>query len=219
MINNINISAEHYKKLLSFAIRDNFHLVKLILNFIDYILNYYPYEDFTSRSIHKLNIVKNQSFRIIFQEEDKIFSICFPFEIKKEVNNYTIFDRNLGEISNQELSLLNQIFNNDKICNISDALESYGNLEFLYNEDDYPNMLWTLNEVWELVIKLITYEYGYVRFDHDPTNAKGKIHPLFHLDMSYCNHATYKFGLNKNLSLDQFTDIFNPETDQLFINL
>ena len=219
----INISQQNYDKLLSFAIRTNDHLINLSLNIVDYLLNYYCYDNLDNNSVHRVIIVKHDSYRIIFQEPDKIFSICFPFKIENIDNNFIITDFYNNEIRNAELSLLKSIFKKDEeenkadVSELKDPLDFYSDLEEIFI--DYPDILWKVNDVWQIVIKLLTYEYGYIRFDDDPINANGKIHPLFHFDMAYCNYATYKFGLNKRISLDQFIDMFNPETDQLHFNL
>ncbi|HCN15334.1 MAG TPA: hypothetical protein DIS69_04625 [Moraxellaceae bacterium] len=213
----INVSENYYEQLLSFTIRSSIDNVNLILNFIDYILNYHCHDDLNNSSIHKIAIIKNEGFRIIFQEPNKIFSICLPFKITLLENGFEVSDKKIGKISNQELSLLKRIFNSQNICNLTDPLEVYSNIEEIF--EDYPDLTWSTEDIWNKFINLMTYDFGYIRFDEDAKNANGKIHPLFHFDLSYCNHATYKFGLNKNLSLDKFTDIFNPNTDQLYINL
>ncbi|WOB50719.1 hypothetical protein NYR97_04780 [Xanthomonas hydrangeae] len=46
-------------------------------------------------------------------------------------------------------------------------------------------------------IFLLTEDHGYFRFDDDPVNENGHIHPRFHYDFFYTNSASVKIGSPK----------------------
>lgn len=60
--------------------------------------------------------------------------------------------------------------------------------DFVYNLNNS-------NQFYELIMYFIEFQSGYIRYDYDAKNKNGKIHPLHHFDLSYCNYTTYKFGL------------------------
>ena len=60
-------------------------------------------------------------------------------------------------------------------------------------------------------------EPAYIRYDYDPDNEKGKLHPLYHLDLHYSQYSTFKIGLFDKIAGDFFEDIHNVKTDCIFI--
>ena len=69
----------------------------------------------------------------------------------------------------------------------------------------------------EIIEELILVEPSYVRFDIDPENQKGHLHPLNHLDVNYSQAGTYKIGLRTAITLDEFEDILNVDTNCYYI--
>ena len=64
------------------------------------------------------------------------------------------------------------------------------------------------------------FEDGYVRFDNDPeeyNRAKNEgrehTHPENHIDVFYNNGNTFKLGLKRKSTPDEFIDYFNSKTD------
>lgn len=54
-------------------------------------------------------------------------------------------------------------------------------------------------------------DFGYLRFDYDPKNEKGDIHPLHHLDINYSKYGTFKIKLPNRITMQHFEDIFDKE--------
>ena len=77
--------------------------------------------------------------------------------------------------------------------------------------------------VEELIVCLLSYETGYVRYDYDLENyekykslGKPDLHPLNHLDINYTSNATYKIGIKNAIDIKVFLDCLDPNTDCWF---
>jgi hypothetical protein len=60
---------------------------------------------------------------------------------------------------------------------------------------------------------LLKYDLGYLRYDFDPEHEDGKIHPLNHLDICLDDSATYKIGLDREISFRDMKDILDLTTE------
>ena len=206
-----------YNSLFNYAIRDKFDSIKTLINTYDYLINYTSIISEQNSFYLEIFIKNIDGYRLFFLEKDRIFTICSPFRINKINNNIVITHNLIGEINNMEISLLKRIFDDENIYMISDAMNSYCLLEEIINED-FSNSDFNTQIIWELLIYLLNYESGYVRYDYDPNNGSSEeLHPLHHLDISYNSYSTYKFGLHKRILIDEFIDIFDANTNQLFL--
>ncbi len=75
-----------------------------------------------------------------------------------------------------------------------------------------------MQETWEILKRLYSIEYGYLRFDYDEEQENGKLHPLNHLDINFVNSNQFKIGLNKKITLEEFTDIIDLTTDCYYLD-
>jgi hypothetical protein len=60
-------------------------------------------------------------------------------------------------------------------------------------------------------------EDGYLRFDYDPSNQNGHIHPLNHLDVNYSNYSTFKLGLNTQIDFHELANIIRSDTNCFYL--
>lgn len=214
---HFKINQRIYNNLFNYPIRNKFDSIRALINTYDYLINYTSIEldlDYCYLDIFIKNI---DGYRIFFLEKNKIFTICSPFRIKKTDGEIIITHDLIGKVSNMEISLLKRMFNDENIFMIQDAMNSYCSLEDIINED-FSGSHHDPQIIWELLVNLINYESGYVRYDHDPGNKNSEeVHPLHHLDISYNNYSTYKFGLHDKILIEDFIDIFDATTNQLFL--
>lgn len=92
--------------------------------------------------------------------------------------------------------------------NIIDAVYELGNDDdFEISDDDFS--------IYNIIERA---EPGYVRYDYDPKSANGQIHPLYHLDINYDIHTSYKCGLYKRLTTDDFERIFMEHERKLYLH-
>lgn len=67
------------------------------------------------------------------------------------------------------------------------------------------------NDTYDILGSLSLLDFGYLRFDYDPKNEKGDIHPLHHLDINYSKYGTFKIKLPNRITMQHFEDIFDKE--------
>lgn len=141
--------------------------------------------------------------RIFFYEEDRMYSMMFPFSLQRKTDEACAeggyfqeeycFVWNTNEINSAIISAVISLLKNDKLTEY--AKLSYEN--FLFEIDACLNeydCVYDLDVVWGIYYQLLSNEYGYVRFDHDEKH-NGPNHPLNHLDVNMSNDCTYKIGL------------------------
>ena len=150
--------------------------------------------------------------RIIYELENKIFSITFPFNISKTEEGYHIYD-SISEIKIDILII-------SKIINILNNFSSENDdiYDFFSQFDDGDNDEEVLNKIWKIFKKLLFSESGYLRYDYDEKYENGNIHPLNHYDIYYTNRNTFKIGLNAKIDLKKFIDLLDLETDCHYLN-
>lgn len=149
----------------------------------------------------KVIIYVDKMSRIIYELENKIFSINFPF-LCQENNGILKIKFNDYEINEQIISKLMIIIYEMKNNSPSEIIET----------------LIDSIELFDILNRLITYEYGYIRYDYDFEHANGNLHPLNHLDINYLNTNQYKLGLDNKLNVEQFIDILDLNTDCYFLH-
>lgn len=221
-----NIEDWFYKKNLGFAIRDKLDILSIVFSCIEYIISHYDTSNINKNKGGNFLCIKEFSdfTRIFIKENSKIYSICMPFKVRKDENQDNKFEviyQNINlsiNINSQILSLLKSLFKKEDPIFLKREVLSIGD-EIVTALTEFSIENYNVCDIYELINYLLIFEYGYIRYDHDVKNENYKIHPLYHFDLSYCNYATYKFGLNKDISLDKFIDIFDSETDQLYIHL
>lgn len=120
-----------------------------------------------------LKICKEKVNRLfVYLDNNKFISIQFPFDIIKVSNGLRFKFKGINvdsKVVSDGLSLLTQL--EDKYPDIRQILDS-----------DNENID---NDTYDILGSLSLLDFGYLRFDYDPKNEKGDIHPLHHLDINY----------------------------------
>lgn len=209
------ITERMHKKFFDFPIRKKRDSIVLLINLCDYLLNFSKISD-SEKIISNMYIKNNNGYRLFYEESDKTYTLCSPFRFYVTDDNIEITNSLLGTIGNPEISLLKRIFITEKLYSLNDAVDSYCLIETIIHED-FNSISITPQEMWSFLISFISYESGYLRYDYDPKNSKGKIHPLYHLDIFYTNYSTFKFGIKKAMPIKDFINMFDSETDQLYL--
>lgn len=149
----------------------------------------------------KIIIYIDKMSRVIYELENKIFSINFPFFCEKRNEEYIIRSNDkilTPKIISDLMSIALEIKNNKDIDSI---------LERIIDTEN----------IYEIIKKLFISEYGYIRYDYDPEHFIENIHPLNHLDVNCSNNNQYKLGLERNINVEKFIDILDLNTDCYFI--
>lgn len=156
----------------------------------------------------------NKMNRIFYVIDNKIFSLQFPFSVEECENRMHIYDRNTNiTINSMVLSVLVNFF--EKFDDMSfDELFS-----MIMDRDRLPENV-TEEDIWKLICNLATFDFGYLRFDHDEKNFKPKtplLHPIDHLDIGYDDAAVFKVGLRKPMNYENFKNMLDTTSDCVFL--
>jgi len=172
------------------------------MNLCDLIFLQYP------KSNKKVKFIKDKMNRVFIYRDGNFISTQFPFNIEffdeLDIKIYTYSGNTIDNKSISAVkSLLNQ-FNSHTFVDLK-------HLEW-DEEDDY------LNEIGkEIIYELLLIEPSYIRYDHDPKNERGRIHPLHHFDINYSSNGVFKLGLSYQINEQYFEDTMDTCTDSKFI--
>ena len=198
------------KKVLK-PIRSKQDIILLLLDTLKLINNS---EENISNEKGKIMIYVDKMSRIFYVTEKKIFSFFFPFSLEEQENHYyRIYDALTDvEISNQMISLLISILQNDR--KLGESLENITDFIIESAEDyEYRN----IDDIWKLLFKLWYMEDGYIRYDYDPEHENKHMHPLYHFDVNYSTGVTYKIGLQHAVQMNEFRDMLDTRTECLYL--
>jgi hypothetical protein len=187
------------------AIRDKIDYAWLILHSARLLLLNIDTSTYTVNSSLKLFIDKMS--RIFLYKEGKFFSVSFPFNISIEGDKVTeIYTYSGNLVDNQVISAAISILNNGKFRLKPSPVDFWIEADSI----ELPGL--------SLLEEIFLFEPSYIRYDNDPKNVNGKLHPLHHLDVNYSAYGTYKLGLNASILDTYFEDILNIKTDCIFIS-
>lgn len=158
-------------------------------------------------------IKRDKMSRLFCFLEDKYFSVVFPFETEYDMEHdqiVRIYDTAQDmEIDSRLLVLLRRML--EKIDFEKNSVEKIFEDAYLdVAEDGYTDT--EISKCFGLILNLLSTELGYIRYDHDPKHENGVLHPLHHLDVNFSVRGTYKFGLNKDVEIDEFVDMLDTKT-------
>lgn len=74
-----------------------------------------------------------------------------------------------------------------------------------------------IEQCFMLILRLLSMELGYIRYDYDPEHENGKFHPLHHLDINYSSKGTYKLGMNNKIQINDFVDLLDVKKECRYI--
>lgn len=182
-------------------IREKLHAINVLMRVIKIMLTYR--EPAEAQVAGYFILIVDAMSRLIFVSKNKIYSINFPFRTTGEIGNLRFYSHHHQDINSKATSSIL-------------ALIDYG----VFNESDVLDFaipvsdeLQTDNEIWALLRELLLWEEGYIRYDDDPGNVNGDVHPRYHLDVFYSGASTFKLGLRQPIEHETFSDIINTNTN------
>lgn len=165
-------------------------------------------ETFTSQAYIKL-VVDKQSRLFVYLSRDKYYTFEYSNTVEvdlytKEVKSiYTTTGINCTlELISNAISILSEV-KSDSIIDVYESRDI---------EDAHINM-----DAYRLLEYFWAHEPCYLRYDYDPLNCKGSLHPLNHLDVNISLNGSYKIGLQSRLTPEVFEDIVNKSTDCYYL--
>lgn len=182
------------------SIRDKISIIRILISVIRYLntgqeIGEQKESEKEMPSIH-ITICIDKMSRVFLEEKDKIHSFAFPFTIIKQDANYVV--QFLGiDITSPVCAVMEATFY--KIIESSSVEDIVGNFWDAVRESEVDDEDRDL--CCQLLTYLLSFEPGYVRYDHDEVNAG---HPIDHLDINYTNMATFKLPLNQSIDCGGF---------------
>ena len=154
----------------------------------------------------KMKLIVDKMSRLFFYKEQKYFSVSFPFSITCADNEVLEVTTYSGKIlDNKNISAIISILDNEQFKITRSLIDI-----FIEPDSIESSGVFILEEIFQ-------FEPSYVRYDYDPENENGKLHPLHHLDINYSQNSTFKLGLDTTITPNNFENLHNISTDCLFI--
>jgi len=162
----------------------------------------------------KIILIKDKMSRLFFFKDKKYYSIVFPFFVTYDDGTYSFSFKNKIDIDGQLSSKIISIIN----CNDFKSDCSIDFFSPICEEEQCDENFWLF------LRELLLMEDGYVRYDFDQENydkfkkmGEEHKHPLNHYDLFYSNDVTFKIGLEKTLTEDEFINFMNINTNCLYL--
>ncbi|MCY6487730.1 hypothetical protein [Actinobacillus pleuropneumoniae] len=208
--------------MIDFRIKDKIQIIKVWLEIAEKLLNYEYTEknDIPLCSNELVCLVKqNYYWRLyildkFYPEHRKIIVMSFPFYIYfPELGNIMLKFQD-KVIRNREISMirstLEYTFNDRLRLPLYDSIiEVLNDMEL---QDEYAIFL---NDI---MLWLLSFNDGYIRYDYDFEHENGSIHPLYHLDIFFSNYATFKIGLARRYQINDLLDLLDQEKSCKYLN-
>lgn len=203
-----------YTNLIGFT-----HAIRSRKDIIDLILNIMNIENLSAikgkEDVTIIFCVSKMSRIFIYKNIDNIHSFQLPFILK--YNNKKLeacYPKHIFHVNSLSLSILKSFFNRINITNASldDIVEIFFNTmddhDYNINKSDYQHY-------WGIIMLLLTFEPGYLRYDYD-IQRESINHPEYHIDFNYSQNTTFKLGLHKKLSCQEFINLVDIKNNGIF---
>lgn len=202
---DINPTLIHYNA----SIRNKLGIIQLLIEISSFLkvadmqlLEELP-ETIEAAKIRLILYVDKMS-RIFIVEKDKIHSFFLPFSLQAESNKYRLFF-NGYEITPASCAVMSATFNGLPIdISVEEILESYWDISEDFDISEEEKKFYG-----KLISYLLSFEPGYLRFDHDESHKNKIIHPDNHIDFNYTDGASFKLGLNNPLTYNDLIEILD----------
>ena len=166
-------------------------------------------------STNIIALVIDKMKRLFICSPKKCYSVSFPFNPTINTDGHLKFDYDGIDINSMIISQVCQVLQSEEFKG-NDAIDLVDYIDRVSSQNSM--------NIWILIKRLLTYEIGYIRYDDDikgfnaaKANHTQNKHPRHHFDINYTNEATYKIGLTKSMTLDEFVQIIDNHSDRMFL--
>ncbi|AVJ26942.1 hypothetical protein [Achromobacter spanius] len=140
------------------------------------------------------------------------FSMAIPFQLVETGGQVSfVSDRLSEEISGRVISVFRNAINTAEVISFS-------------HEDIILSLCENFGlEVSEALLyvdafmELMSDDHGYLRFDDDPVNENGQIHPRYHFDFFFKNSTSIKIGAESKVDIGCFYALFDKTLPKRFM--
>lgn len=195
--------SKYHSEIFSKPIRTQTEAVLVLLEVVGVILNKSEW----NKQAGKVCVCKDKMSRVFLFLNNKYFSMHFPFSIEQtEDTGIRIYDANSDiTMDFRRLGLLKAILKEVNFIekSIDEILED---AYFDVVSEEYSEK--EVEESLRLLFRILTIEFGYLRYDYDEKHYDKDYHPLTHIDINFMSNVAYKIG-SKNLKEQDFIDLVN----------
>ncbi|MEC4156435.1 hypothetical protein AB7142_24740 [Escherichia coli] len=140
------------------------------------------------------------------------FTMSLPFQVIEYEENIVFSLPEYGlDINGGFISRVNNVIENIKGKSFSHEeviLGLYDNFDMDYS---------TASLYFDAISTLLSNDHGYFRFDDDPENENGRVHPRYHFDF-FCNNSSgVKIGTNDLIKEAFFINLFDLSKDRPYL--
>lgn len=196
-------------------IRKKEDVLSLLVSTIKVLVSMPVSEESSIRYANKVILFVDRMSRLFFCTENKIFTINFPFSVSvfEEAETLKVSYRHI-EIDSYISSLIISVFEESETFSLPlDNMQEF----VLQHMADNGWEDAELDDVCDIIKKLIIFETGYFRYDHDKMHANGHLHPEHHLDFYYESNNELKIGLEDLVDHHWMMDLANINTDCKYV--
>ncbi|CAH1553612.1 hypothetical protein [Vibrio rotiferianus] len=152
--------------------------------------------------------------RFLVQKEDGYFSMSNPFQVIIQDNTNTMHF-NCDQLQEQVGGMLISILKN-AITTFKNEGHSHENIIVSISENFGLDVQESIR-YYDTFASLISEEHGYFRFDDDPNNINGNIHPRYHFDIFCTNSSALKVGTPCLVGTDYFLALADKTVEKKYL--
>jgi len=150
--------------------------------------------------------------RILIKKNDGYFSMAIPFQVIEDGSYITFsYDFLEEEVSGMFISIMRNVINT-----IRGGYISHEEI-ILSLTDCFDLSVQDAIKYYDSFASLISDDHGYFRFDDDIVNAKGDIHPRYHVDVFYKNTSSIKIGYYRDDELSCFYSLVDSNIPKKYL--
>lgn len=150
--------------------------------------------------------------RALIKKSDGFFSMSIPFQVVDDGGAIWFnFDAAGEPVSGRLISILRN------------AILTAGDGVFSHEEivcsicDSFGVEVSEATHYYDAFASLLADDHGYFRFDDDPYNENGNVHPRYHFDFFYKNSTSIKLGIDKRADIECFYMLFDGGREKHFL--
>lgn len=158
-------------------------------------------------------VFTNELQRFLVKKNDGYFSMANPFQVSFGDNDIS-FNCDLIEetVSGRFISSMR-----NAIQTVQGTNYSHDDIVLSFNENF--GMEWMEAAKYaDTFASLISEDHGYFRFDDDPENQNGDIHPRYHFDVFYKNSNSLKIGYDRFAELECFLSLADKTIPKKYLS-
>lgn len=208
---NIKLNSEY---LSDCSFRNKIDIIRLYIKYVKFAsIIFNGKEESDGNTILLIDKMK----RLFVQYGDSIHSVHFPFKLDLETDKVTFYYQD-NELDAKTTSILLDFFNGfDEFESMEDMYENFLQVIDGYDIKDPIRE----NSLWKVICHLLVFEPAYLRYDEDFSEERMDIkkHPPYHFDINYCNTSTFKLGIERKISLEEYIDILDNNKNCAYLKI